>query len=323
MDSDFMDIETMKKEIQALKKETNSIILAHLYQVLDVQEVGDFLGDSLGLSRKAAEVQDAENIVFAAVDFMAETAVLMNPDKNVLLPDVSASCPMAAQLKASQIQEYKKKYPDLPVVLYVNTLAEAKAVSDAVCTSANAVKICTEVAKERGTNDILFGPDKNLGAYVKKITGINTIPMPDKGYCYVHDQIIIEDVNHQRAEHPDAKLIVHPECKSEVQDAADFVGSTSQMLKYVASSSDTKFIVGTEQGLVEKLKVDYPGRKFYPLAMGGSICKNMKKTSVEKIHALMLKIKDGTYQDHLVKLDTQVMEGAKKAIEYMFELMER
>ncbi|MFX0101789.1 MAG: quinolinate synthase NadA [Candidatus Hodarchaeota archaeon] len=318
-----MDIDTMKKEIQELKKETNSIILAHLYQIMDVQELGDFVGDSLGLSRKAAEIEDAGNIIFAAVDFMAETAVLMNPGKNVLLPDVTASCPMAGQLKAKQINEYKAKHSGLPVVLYVNTLAEAKAASDVVCTSANAVKICKEIAKERETNDILFGPDKNLGAYVKKITGINTITIPDRGYCYVHDQFVIEDVNQQRANHPDAKLIVHPECKSEIQDAADFVGSTSQMLKYVADSDDKKFIIGTEQGLVEKLKVNYPKREFYSLAMGGSICKNMKKTSVAKIHALMLKIKDGTFKDHLVTLEDDVIEGAKRSIEYMFELMKR
>ncbi|MHA1848039.1 MAG: quinolinate synthase, partial [Promethearchaeota archaeon] len=236
-----MNEDTLKKEILDLKEQTNSIILAHFYQTLDIQSVGDFLGDSLGLSRKAITVQAATNIIFSAVDFMAEVASILNPSKKVYVPEPTASCPMANMLDADKVRQFKERYLDRPVVLYVNTLAEAKAECDVICTSANATTICKRISEERGTNKLLFGPDKNLAYFIEKKTGLDIVVMPEKGCCYVHNQFILEDVNLQRKLHPRSKVIVHPECKPEVQDAADFIGSTSQMIAYVKGSSENEF----------------------------------------------------------------------------------
>ncbi len=312
----------LKDEIQALKRETSSIVLAHYYQITDVQDVGDFLGDSLGLSRKAASVTGSANIVFAAVDFMAEIAKILNPSMRVFMPDRAASCPMANQLRAADVLRSKKQHPGLPVVLYVNTLAEAKAECDVICTSSNAVEVCSKVAKERHVDTIIMGPDKNLSYHVEKNAGIKVITIPDKGCCYVHDQFTIEDVNLQRQRFPGAKIVVHPECRPDVQEAADFVGSTTQMLKYIESGMSTgkEFIVGTEQGLLDHLSKKHPGLQLHslsPLAQGIS-CKNMKKTTLEKVRDVLLAIKNDTAGNREVTVDDQIAARARKSIETMF-----
>lgn len=311
------------EKIHALKEETNTIILAHLYQVLPVQDTGDFVGDSLGLSRKAAHVRDANNIIFAAVDFMAEVAKLLNPAKNVLLPDPSATCPMANRLLASTVKKYKEEYPGIPVVLYVNTLAEAKAEADVICTSANSIEICKKIAKEKGVNKLIVGPDKNLARFISTQTDLDLIVMPEDGCCNVHDHFTIEDVNLQLQQHPDSIVIVHPECRPEVQDAASFVGSTSQMLAHVSKSSESEFIIGTERELSMKLQRDHPDRKFHPLGATGGICPNMKKTTLPLVVEVLEKIKDGRFDDHLVNVPDHVGSRAKRAIDRMFALMEK
>ena len=315
-----MNVAELKEEIEELKKSTNSIILSHYYQELDVQSIGDFLGDSLGLSRKAASVKNAEHIVFAAVDFMAEVAKMLNPTKNVLLPDPTASCPMANQLTGEEVRTYKKKYPKLPAVIYINTLAEAKAECDVVCTSANSVKVCTAIAEEWGVDKILMGPDKNLSHFVQTETGLEVVIMPEKGCCYVHDQFIVEDANMQTQRYPDADVIVHPECKPEIQDLADFIGSTSQMIKYVENSSEKKeFIIGTEQGMIDYLQNKHPDLKLHSLSPTGVFCRNMKKTTLEKVRNLFLKIQDGEFGNHSMTLDPAIAKKAKEAIDKMFD----
>ncbi len=312
----------LKDEIQALKRETGTIVLAHYYQVTDVQDIGDFLGDSLGLSRKAASVTAASNIVFAAVDFMAEVAKILNPSKRVYMPDRAASCPMANQLRAADVLRQKQRYPGLPVVLYVNTLAEAKAECDVVCTSSNAVEVCSKVAKEKGKDTIIMGPDKNLSYHVEKKAGIKVITVPDKGCCYVHDQFAIEDVNLQRQRFPGAKIVVHPECKPEIQEVADFVGSTTQMLRYIEDGMATckEYIVGTEQGLLDHLTKKHSDLQLHSLAPAaqGMSCKNMKKTTLGKVHDLLLAIKAGTAGDREVSVDERVAARARRSIDAMF-----
>jgi len=319
----FVETQQLKDEIAALKEETSTIILAHYYQVLDVQDVGDFLGDSFGLSRKASDVRDAKHIIFAAVDFMAEVAKILNPTKMVFLPDMAASCPMANQLRAAQITEYKENNPGLPAILYINTLAEAKAECDVICTSSNAVEVCSAIARDWKTDTILMGPDQNLSYHVEQRAGIKVVTMPEKGCCYVHDQFAIEDVNLAREWYPGARLVVHPECRPEIQDAADFVGSTTQMIKHVEAEMEQcdEFIIGTEQGLIDHLQRKYPDLKLHSLAPaeGGIWCKNMKKTTLAKIHDLLLEIQAGTAGEHEITVDEGIAARAKKAIDAMFE----
>ncbi|MEX2719334.1 MAG: quinolinate synthase NadA [Candidatus Sigynarchaeum springense] len=316
-------IQQLKEEIQVLKRETSTIVLAHYYQITDVQDIGDFLGDSLGLSRKAASVTTAKNIVFAAVDFMAEVAKIIAPSKHVYMPDRTASCPMANQLRATDVLMQKKRFPGLPVVLYINTLAEAKAECDVVCTSSNAIEVCSKVAKEHRVDSIIMGPDKNLSYHVEKRANIKVITVPDKGCCYVHDQFTIEDVNLQRQRFPVAKLVVHPECKPEIQEAADFVGSTTQMLQYIENGMARckEFIIGTEQGLLDHLSRKHPDLKLHSLAPvpQGIACKNMKKTTLQKVRDVLLAIKAGTAADREVLVDERVAARAKNAIDAMFK----
>nr|MDO8085976.1 quinolinate synthase NadA [Candidatus Sigynarchaeum springense] len=315
-------IQQLKDEIQALKRETSTIVLAHYYQITDVQDIGDFLGDSLGLSRIAASVTAAKNIVFAAVDFMAEVAKILNPSKHVYMPDRAASCPMANQLRAVDILKIRNRFPGVPAVLYVNTLAEAKAECDVICTSSNAVEVCSKVAKAMHDDTIIMGPDKNLSYHVERKAGIKVITVPDKGCCYVHDQFTIEDANLQRERFPGAKLVVHPECKPEVQDAADFVGSTTQMLRYIEEGMGTckEYVVGTEQGLLDHLAKKHPALQLHSLAPvpQGITCKNMKKTTLAKVRDVLLAIKAGTASDREIIVDDRIAARAKKAIDAMF-----
>jgi quinolinate synthase len=296
-------------KIQKLKKEKKAIILAHNYQRPEIQEVADYIGDSIELSRKAAQEKDAEIIVFSAVDFMAESAAILNPSKKVLLPCLGARCPMAQMLTVDEIKRAKSKYPNAPVVLYVNTLASCKAECDICCTSANAV----EVIKSLDAKTVLFGPDKNLAEYVSQQTGKTLIPIPENGFCPTHLLFQPEDVKVQKMEHPNATVMVHPECSSEMRKVADFVGSTSKMCRYAKESNAKEFIVGTEEGILHRLRKENPEKSFY-LAYDGAICPNMKLTTLERLYTALKEEKN------VVKVPEVVAKKARASLERMFEV---
>ena len=299
----------LKQKILKLKKEKNAIIVAHNYQRPEVQEIADYIGDSIELSRKAAEEKDAEIIVFCAVDFMAESAAILNPKKKVLLPCIGARCPMAQMLTVDEIKRAKKKYPKAPVVLYVNTLASCKAEADVCCTSANAV----EVVKSLDADTILFGPDSNLAEYVAEKTGKRIIPIPQNGFCPTHLLFQPEEVKVLKMQHPNAVVMVHPECSSEMRHIADFVGSTSKMCRFAKESDAKEFIVGTEEGILHRLRKENPGKKFY-LAYEGAICPNMKLTTLDRVYE---SLKDEKY---VVEVPTEVAKKAKASLDRMFEV---
>ena len=271
-----MDIKQLSVDITRLKKERNAVILAHLYQRPEVQEVADFVGDSLELSRQAAST-DADVIVFCGVHFMAETAYILSPDKIVLLPDEQAGCPMANMITAEQLKTRKSQLPDAVVVAYVNTSAEVKAESDICCTSANAVKVVQSVPADK---PILFVPDKNLGAYIIQQTGR---PMELwQGWCNTHEWVTADNVAAAKAEHPAALVLAHPECQPEVVALADFVSGTSRLIQYAKESQDRQFIIVTEAGILHQLNKHCPEKEFY-LATGKLVCPNMKLTTLPKV----------------------------------------
>src|SRR4030042_190970 len=269
-------------KIQKLKKEKKAVILAHNYQRPEIQDVADYVGDSIELSRKAMQETQAEIIVFAAVDFMAESAVILNPKKKVLLPTLGARCPMAQMLTVDEIKRWKTLYPNATVVLYVNTLASAKAYCDICCTSANAVEVINSLDAET----VLFGPDRNLAEYVAEKTGKTLIPIPEWGFCPTHLLFQPEDVKVLKLRYPDAAVMVHPECSSEMRKAADFVGSTSKMCRYARESSAKTFIVGTEEGLLHRLRREKPEKQFI-VAYEGAVCPNMKLTTLERLYVAL------------------------------------
>jgi len=266
----------LSTEILDLKKKSNAVILAHLYQRPEVQDIADFTGDSLGLAQQAAET-DADVIVFCGVHFMAETAFILSPDKKVLLPEVNAGCPMADMVTADALREKKKEYPDAVVVCYVNSSAEVKAESDICCTSANAVKVVQSVPTDKR---IMFVPDRNLGHYVGLKAGREIIYW--EGYCNTHDKMTAEDIRKAKKAHPKAEVLVHPECRPEVVVLADQVFSTSGMIKYAAESKAQEFIIGTEMGILHQLHQKCPDKEFY-LASKKLVCPNMKSTNLEKV----------------------------------------
>ncbi|GAF67579.1 unnamed protein product, partial [marine sediment metagenome] len=286
------------EKINRLKKEKNAIILVHNYQRPEIYEVADFMGDSLELARKAMETK-AKIIVFCGVDFMAESAKILNPDKLVLHPSKLSECPMAQMVNPEQILELKKKYPKAAVVSYVNTTAEVKAVSDICCTSANAVKVVDSLKED----EVIFTPDENLAAYVQTKTGKKIIPV--KGYCYVHDKITAEAVKKAKENYPDADVMVHPECRMEVIKLADAVCSTSQMIKHAKQSNAKEFIAVTECGMVNALKREMPDKEFYA---GGGTCIQMKKITIEKVYDCLLNEKNP------VEIDKDIMDKARKAL---------
>lgn len=298
---------TVTDEILKLKKEKNAVILAHNYQRDEVQDIADYVGDSIELSRKAMQEKDARIIVFAAVDFMAESAAILNPGKKVLLPTLGARCPMAQMLTVEEIKRWKMQYPLAPVVLYVNTLAVAKAYCDICCTSANAV----EVVASLDADTVLFGPDRNLAEHVQRKTGKNVIPIPEWGFCPTHLLFQAEDVNLLKAEHPEAKVMVHPECTFEVKKTADFVGSTSQMCRYANECAAETFIVGTELGIIHRLKKENPGKRFVP-AYEEAVCPTMKLNTLDRIY---LALKEEKY---LITVPEPIAKQARKALEKMF-----
>jgi quinolinate synthase len=296
-------------EIVKLKRERNAVILAHNYQRSEIQDLADYVGDSIELSRKATEEKDADTIVFCAVDFMAESAAILNPTKKVLLPTLGARCPMAQMLTVDEIKRWKVHYPLVPVVLYVNTSAAAKAYCDVCCTSANAV----EVINSLDADTVLFGPDRNLAEYVQRKTGKTIIPIPEWGFCPTHLLFQPEDVQLLKIQYPEAVVMVHPECTFEMQKMADFIGSTSQMLKYAKESNAKTFIVGTEEGLLHRLRKENPEKKFV-LAYEEGVCPTMKLTTLERLYASLKEEK------YVVTVPETIAKRARKALERMFEV---
>jgi len=270
-----MDHNEIKEKIIALKEERDAIILAHNYQEGPVQDVADLIGDSLELSRAAAS-RDGSVIVFCGVDFMAETAAILSPQKKVLLPAHDAGCPMAEMVTAEEIRSARGRFPDAAVVAYVNTTADVKAECDICCTSANAVKVVSSLEEDQ----VLFVPDRNLARYVARFTKKQVIPW--EGYCIVHDLISVEDVTLARQGHPGAEVIVHPECRPEVIDAADFVYSTSGMIHHVREGKKPTYIIGTEIGILYRMQKECPGKSCYPLS-DRAVCSNMKKTNLSLV----------------------------------------
>ena len=293
------------EEIAKLKKEKNAIILVHNYQRPEIQDIADFLGDSLGLAKQAAETK-ARIIVFCGVRFMAETAKILSPEKMVIIPRKDAGCPMADMITAEDLRILKEKYPDAKVVSYVNTNADVKAESDICCTSANAVKVVKNISAEK----IIFTPDKNLAAYCQRFTDKEIISWD--GYCHVHERITKEEVLLAKEKFPDALLLVHPECKPSVIDLADEVLSTSGMVNFAKKSDKKRFLIGTEEGLIYRLKKENPGKEFYT-AGSAKMCRNMKLTTLNDVY---LSLKEERYA---IELPEGIIKSAQKALTAMLK----
>ncbi|MHC4244560.1 MAG: quinolinate synthase NadA [Planctomycetota bacterium] len=301
----------MKKlveNIERLKKQHNAVILAHNYQPGEIQDIADFSGDSLGLSIKAAQTE-AEVIVFCGVQFMAETAAILSPEKTVLLPDKTAGCPMADMITAEQLRKLKQEHPDALVVCYVNSTAQVKAESDYCCTSANAVELVSSLPKDR---QILFVPDQHLGRFVADRTGRDIVLWP--GYCRSHVMITEDDIKTTKAKYPDAIVLAHPECSEPVKELSDELLSTGQMLKFAAKSTAKQFIIATETGIIHTLKKQNPKAEFIP-ASDRAICPNMKKITLEKI---IWALEDMQYK---ISVPEAIREKAKIALDKMVEIL--
>jgi len=296
------------EKIQQLKHERQAVILAHNYQPGEVQDIADFVGDSLGLSREAAQT-DAETIVFCGVHFMAETAAILSPEKTVLLPDKYAGCPMADMITAEQLQQLKDKHPDALVVSYVNTPAEVKALSDYCCTSGNAVELVSSLP---AVGEIIFVPDKYLGQHVIDRTGRDMILWP--GYCPSHVIISADDIDKAKQEHPDAVVMAHPECTEQARECADQLLSTSQMLNFAAKSEAKQFIVATETGIIYTLKKQNPEKEFIS-ATENAICPNMKKITLEKV---AWALEDMEYK---ITVPENISSKAKAALDRMLAVL--
>jgi len=289
------------ERIEELKKQKNAVILAHVYQRGDVQDIADYVGDSLDLSKKAVRTK-ANVIVFCGVQFMAETAVILNPQKVVLLPDKQAGCGLADMAAVARLRTLKQKYPAAAVVSYINSSAGIKAESDICCTSANAIEVVNSLPHEQ----ILFVPDRNLGSHVAEHTNKEVILWD--GYCYVHEKITVAQIQSLQKTYPEAEVIVHPECTTAVRHLADFVGSTSQMSRYVFHSRENQFIVGTEDNFVYRLKKDNPGKIFYPV---GTLCEGMSEITLEKVRCAL---EQNRYR---VKVKNEIQIKARKALSFL------
>jgi quinolinate synthase len=277
----------------------------------------NFIVYSLGLSRIAKEKADSDYIIFAGVDFMAETASILNQDKHIMIPNYEACCPMAAFLTPEMVKEFKERHPGLPVVVYVNSTAAVKAESDICCTSSNAVKITEKISEDFNVDTVLFGPDANLADYTEQLSKIKTVKMPDKGHCYVHSQITVDDIKDIKIKHPKAALLVHPECIRDVRDLADFVGSTAKMRKFAKDNSTKikEFIIGTEIGLLQRMTQDLPENEFI-LAKDKLVCYNMKKHNLELIKYILENLDDKTFE---VKVPPDIAQRAIKPIQRMLD----
>ena len=297
------------KEIKKLKEEKNAIILAHNYQPKEIQEIADFVGDSLELCIKASDVDDSDMIIFCGVNFMAETAAILNPDKKVLLPDNSAYCQKADMISLDELIQAKKEHPNSEVVLYVNSRAETKSEADIICTSANAGKVVSSLE----SNDFIFAPDHNLGIYAGKQSGKNPIIVPEDGHCYVHTMFKPEDIENARKEYPDAKIVVHPECNDDVRELADYVESTGGMVRLAKDPSIKQLVVGTEIDLCTRLARENPGKEFIPLRRD-AFCLTMKIITLEKVRDAL---KEEKYE---VVVDDDIADKARVGIQKMLDL---
>lgn len=301
--------------IKTLRKEKNAVILAHFYQIPEIQDIADFVGDSLNLAQKAAETK-ADLIIFAGVHFMAETAKLLNPDKKVILPDLEAGCSLADSCKGSDLAEFKKQYPDHIVISYINCSAEVKALSDLICTSSNALKLVESFSKDQ---KIIFAPDKNLGGYINRMTGRSMVLW--NGTCQVHDILKAEKIVNLKLQHTDAKILAHPECNAAVLELADFIGSTTAILKYANSDSHQKYIIATETGIIHQMKKQNPEKEFIIVATDETCacndCEFMKLNTVDKLY-LALK----NEQPEII-LNPEIIDKAKAPIVRMLEMSKK
>ena len=293
-------------KISDLKKKNNAIILAHNYQIPEIQDAADILGDSLDLAKKASKT-DAENIIFCGVDFMAESAKILNPDKNVIIPDINAVCPMACMVDTKKLQNLKNNHPDAEVVSYINTTAETKTISDICCTSANGVQVVKSLSSEK----IIFTPDQNLGHYIQRF-------IPDKeiiiwpGMCPTHHKIRKEQIMKLKKEHPKAEILVHPECRPEIIDIADHAFSTNGMVNYAKKSETKEYIIGTEKDLCYRLKKENPDKESYPIK--SAICPNMKKITLEKV------LNSLTSLEPKIRLSDDIMNKARRPLQRMMNI---
>lgn len=303
------------EEIEKLKKEKNAILLAHYYQESDIQDVADYIGDSLGLAQQAAKT-DADIIVFAGVHFMAETAKILNPTKKVLLPDLHAGCSLSDSCPPDQFAKFKSAHPDHMVISYINCSAGIKALSDIICTSSNAKLIVDSLPRDQ---KIIFAPDKNLGSFIAKTTGRDLVLWD--GACMVHEIFSIEKIIRIKEQHPNAKLIAHPECEASVLEHADFIGSTTQLLKYTQQDSATEYIVATETGILHQMQKNAPEKTFIPAPPESNCacndCPHMKLNTLEKLYLCM------KYETPEIIMDESLRIAAKKPIDRMLELSEQ
>ena len=316
----FLDIDIdptidLFKEIEKLKREKNAVLLAHYYQDADIQDVADYIGDSLGLAQYAAKT-DADIIVFAGVHFMAETAKILNPTRKVLLPDLNAGCSLADSAPAPLFKAFKDKHPDHVVVSYVNCSAEIKALSDIICTSSNAMKIIESIPENQ---PIIFAPDKNLGAYLNKKTGRNMLLW--NGACMVHEIFSLEKIIKLKMRHPYAKVLAHPECEDAVLRVADYIGSTTQILRYAVQDEGQEYIVATETGILHQMQKDAPHKTFIPAPPDNSCacndCPHMKLNSLEKVYLCM------EYETPELTMPESLRMAALKPIERMLDISRR
>ena len=313
---DNLSKEELISEINKLRKERNAVILAHYYQEADIQDIADFIGDSLQLSQQAAKTK-ADVIVFAGVHFMAETAKILCPDKTVLIPDLEAGCSLADSCKPNDFKEFLKDYPDHIVISYVNTTAEIKALTDILCTSSNALDIVKSVPSEK---KIVFAPDKNLGNYIESLTNRGMVIWD--GACHVHERFSLDKILDLKRKHPNAKIIAHPECEKPVLIISDYIGSTSALLKYVNTDSAGEYIVCTESGILHQMKLKKPDKEFIPAPPNDSTCacndcQFMKLITLKKI---FYSLKNLTYE---VKIDKAIQEKAYRPIVKMLEISEK
>lgn len=295
-------------EVERLKSELKAVILAHNYQIPEIQAVADFVGDSLELALKASQLKGVEYIFFCGVNFMAETAKILNPRCKVVVPDEKAGCPLADMITPEEVDELKSLHPKAPVVAYVNTTAAVKAKVDICCTSSNAAKVVSSLDEEK----IIFVPDRNLGLFVKRQVPDKEIVLWD-GFCPTHMRFTVEDVETARRKHPDAVIMVHPECREEVQLSADYVLSTGGMFRLPSEISAKEFVVGTENGMIYRLSTSYPDRKFYPLNEYAT-CPNMKKNTLQKLLEQMRK------PEKIIEVEQETADRARRAIERMLRI---
>ncbi len=297
---------SFQDEVKALKERGDIVLVAHNYQIGPIQDAADYAGDSFGLAKKVTEL-DVEYVVFCGVDFMAESALILNTDKTVIHPEPKARCPMAAMVDIDELREFKRKNPDTAVVSYVNTNVETKAESDVCCTSSNAVKVVKSLREHK----VLFLPDRNLGDYITRFVKDKEITLWE-GYCGTHDNITVKSIMELKDRYPDAEVLVHPECKPEVVDIADYVGSTAGMLKRAVESHAKRLIIGTEMEMGHRMRIQAPDKEFY--FPDDPLCQNMKKITTDKVLRSLKELQP------VVDIDKKLMERARKPLERMMEI---